>query len=133
MITTGTFYKTLKERNSYSLETSNCIENVVNKLIDINTSLNKPAMLLGKIQSGKTKTFLGIIGLVFDNEYELVVILTKGTKALTSQTIQRLEQEFQIFEDQDNLQIFDIMNLPTNLTPFELSQKIIIVSKKMFT
>jgi hypothetical protein len=39
-------------------------------------------MLLGKIQSGKTKMFLGAIALGFDNGFDVAIILTKGTKAL---------------------------------------------------
>ncbi|WP_218139525.1 hypothetical protein [Thorsellia anophelis] len=38
-------------------------------------------MLLGKIQSDKTKTFMAIMGLVFDNDYDVIVVRTKGTKA----------------------------------------------------
>jgi hypothetical protein len=132
MITNGLFYTTLKSRTvpSYSPELIQCIENTVQKLLDNDTSINKPGMLLGKIQSGKTKTFLGAIGLAFDNGYDVTIILTKGTNALAKQTYQRLEQEFGIFKEQDRIQIFDIMNLPNNLTPYELNQKLIIISKK---
>lgn len=132
MITTGPFYTTLKSvnENSYSSELIHCIESTVQKLLDNDTSVNRPGMLLGKIQSGKTKTFLGAIGLAFDNGYDVTIILTKGTNALAQQTYQRLEQEFGIFRDQDRIQIFDIMNLPNNLTLYELNQKLIIISKK---
>ena len=54
-------------------------------------------MLLGKIQSApkKTRAFIGVIGLAFDEGYDLVVVLTKGErKALTKQTYERLYQEF---------------------------------------
>jgi len=126
----GVFYTGLKTRNNYSREQETCIQNTVQKLIDNDTSINRPGMLLGKIQSGKTKTFLGVIGLAFDNNYDLVIVLTKGTKALTRQTLQRLEQEFQEFNQNDQLQMFDIMALPDNLTGYELNQKMVIVSKK---
>ncbi|MCZ7380457.1 MAG: hypothetical protein O8C64_02605 [Candidatus Methanoperedens sp.] len=132
MITDGPFYTTLKSRNeaSYSPELIQCIEDTVHKLLDNDTSINKPGMLLGKIQSGKTKTFLGAIGLAFDNGYDITIILTKGTNALAKQTYQRLEQEFGVFREEDRIQIFDIMNLPDNLTLYELNQKLIIISKK---
>jgi hypothetical protein len=130
MITNGLFYSTLKNRNSYSSELMRCIENTVLKLIVNDTSVAKPGMLLGKIQSGKTKTFLGIIGLAFDNEYDVAIVLTKGTKALAQQTYQRLQEEYAIFRAEDKIQIFDIMNLPDNLTQYELNQKLILVLKK---
>lgn len=130
MIINGIFYTTLNSINSYSPELIRCIENTVQKLLENDTSVNRPGMLLGKIQSGKTKTFLGVIGLAFDNEYDITIILTKGTNALAQQTYQRLEQEFGIFREQDRIQIFDVMNLPDNLTLYELNQKLIIISKK---
>jgi len=99
MITNGPFYTTLTSINSYSDELIQCIENTVQKLLANDTSVNKPGMLLGKIQSGKTKTFLGVIGLAFDNEYDITIILTKGTNALAKQTYQRLEQEFGRFRE----------------------------------
>ena len=33
-------------------------------------------MMLGKIQSGITKSFIGVISLDFDNGYDLPVVLT---------------------------------------------------------
>lgn len=107
-----------------------CIEQSVERLQSIETSAEKPGMLLGKIQSGKTKTFLAMIALVFDNGYDIAVILTKGTKALTRQTLERVRREFAAFNERDQLQIFDIMTVPQGLTGYELNQKLIFVSKK---
>lgn len=87
-------------------------------------------MLLGKIQSGKTKTFLAIIALCFDNGFDAAIVLTKGTKALTRQTLQRIRGEFAHFQERDILQAFDIMTVPGGLTGYELNQKLIFVSKK---
>ena len=87
-------------------------------------------MLLGKIQSGKTKTFLGAIALAFDNGFDAAIILTKGTRALTRQTLARMHRDFARFRDNDQLQIHDIMNIPDGLTGYELSQKIVIIAKK---
>ncbi|MED5052971.1 hypothetical protein P9850_14270 [Anoxybacillus rupiensis] len=126
----GTFYKGLDKKNGYSNETKVCIENTVKKLLHNDTSLSRPGMLLGKIQSGKTRTFIGITALAFDNGYDVAVILTKGTKALAQQTYERLKMEFEDFKHDDILQIFDIMSLPDNLTNYELEQKIIFVVKK---
>jgi len=37
-------------------------------------------MLLGKIQSGKTRGFLGIIADAFDNQFDIAIVLTKGVQ-----------------------------------------------------
>jgi hypothetical protein len=87
-------------------------------------------MLLGKIQSGKTRTFIGVTALAFDNGYDVAIVLTKGTRALAQQTYQRLQGDFADFKHDDTIQIFDIMLLPDNLIHYELNQKIMIVVKK---
>lgn len=127
----GTFYPAFtKDTTRYSSLDRGCIERTVEKLGAVETSATRPGMLLGKIQSGKTKTFLGVIALAFDNGFDLAIVLTKGTKALTKQTLQRIRKEFAAFHGNDQLQIFDIMSVPEGLTAYELGQKIIIVAKK---
>ena len=44
-----------------------CIQTVVEKLFAVQTSGERPGMLLGKIQSGKTKSFLGAVAPAFHN------------------------------------------------------------------
>jgi len=87
-------------------------------------------MLLGKIQSGKTKTFLAVMALAFDNEFDVAVVLTKGTRALAKQTYERIRSEFRRHDENDLLKVFDIMTMPGHLTGFELSQKLVLVVKK---
>ena len=87
-------------------------------------------MLLGKIQSGKTRTFLGIIALAFENNFDIAVILTKGTKALAKQTLERVREEFAPLTAEDGAQIHDIMTVPSGLTGYELSQKLVFIAKK---
>lgn len=128
--TDGYFYRRLAEKNNYSEDLKKCIKHTVTKLIENDTSVSKPGMLLGKIQSGKTRTFIGVIALAFDNEYDIAIILTKGTKALAQQTFQRLQAEFARFKQDDVIQIYDIMTFPDNLINYELNQKMIIVVKK---
>ncbi|AOM84469.1 Z1 domain-containing protein [Salisediminibacterium beveridgei] len=128
--TKGEFYEFLKDKNNYEQEYLECIENTVNNLMKQQTSANKPGMLLGKIQSGKTRTFLGIMGLAYDNAFDVVIILTKGTKALVKQTIARLNQEFDEMIISDKMRIYDIMTLPSNLSKWELNKKIVFVVKK---
>ncbi|GLO67918.1 hypothetical protein [Oceanobacillus kimchii] len=128
--TTGMFYTYLKEKNTYSNETRHCIEKTLENLLRYGTTLNRPGMLLGKIQSGKTRTFIGLSGLAMDNGFDVIIVLTKGTRALARQTLQRLYLEFAGIEDEDVLQIHDIMSMPENLIEYELQQKQMIVVKK---
>jgi hypothetical protein len=127
----GSFYPQFtQDREWYVDADRTCIQAVVEKVRDTQTTGERPGMLLGKIQSGKTKTFLGAIALAFDNGFDAAIILTKGTKALTRQTIARVRRDFAPFQAQDQLQIHDIMTVPDGLTGYELSQKLIIVAKK---
>jgi len=129
----GKFYKTLTTNRKDDDDLKSCIEETVLKLVRLNTSLKKPGVLLGKIQSGKTRAFIGVIALAFDNGYDIVIVLTKGTKALAEQTIKRLRENpegFGLFEDDNQVQIHDVMSFPDSLPEFVLSQKLILVSKK---
>ena len=131
----NTFFKKLldkreKQGNLDSEELRSCVESVVSKLQSSETSEKKPGILLGKIQSGKTKAFISIIALAFDGGYDFVVVLTKGTRPLSEQTVKRLNSDFGEFVSDKLMQIHDIMTFPKNLTKYELNQKLIIVAKK---
>lgn len=127
----GDFYPSfVKDGVHYSSEDCKCIESVVERLMRSQTSQDHPGMLLGKIQSGKTKTFLAVMALAFDNEFDVAVVLTKGTKALTKQTYERIKREFRVHDENDLLKVFDIMTMPGHLTGFELNQKLVLVVKK---
>jgi len=128
--TTGIFYNKLCEKREDSADLKSCIEKTVTKLLESETDLKKPGILLGKIQSGKTRAFLGVIALSFDNGYDIAIVLTKGTKPLTEQTLKRLNYDFKDFITDKLLQVHDIMSFPGNLTKYELDQKMVIVAKK---
>ncbi|NRT80948.1 Z1 domain-containing protein [Clostridium beijerinckii] len=115
------------KKKEYNDKQSKCIIEAVEKLDEIK---DKPLMMLGKIQSGKTKSFIGVISLAFDNGYDLAVVLTKNSNALAMQTTARMKQEFSEFRDDDLIDIFDIMCIPTDLSRFELDKKLILVVKK---
>ncbi len=128
--TSGIFYKLLNEKRGDSAGLKSCIEKTVTKLLELETDLQRPGILLGKIQSGKTRAFLGVIALAFDNGYDIAIVLTKGTKPLSEQTLKRLNNDFKDFLFEKLLQIHDIMSFPVNLTKYELDQKMVIVAKK---
>ncbi len=104
-----------------------CIENATRKLL---VADGHPVMLLGKVQSGKTRTFLGIIAYCFDNGFDISVILTKGTRALAQQTLKRLQSTFADLDDEDEIRIYDIMQVPANLPARDRRRKILLVVKK---
>lgn len=126
----GPFYKTLITKREDSDALRKCMEDVVENLLNNPTDLNRPGMLLGKIQSGKTKAFIGIIALAFDNAYDMAVILTKGTKALAEQTMKRLRSDFYELMEDDKVQIHDILIFPDYLPKWVLNQKLIVQAKK---
>ncbi|HXE53512.1 MAG TPA: Z1 domain-containing protein, partial [Tepidisphaeraceae bacterium] len=131
----GPIYTTLlkaaeSQKRPYDPEQQKVMRASVEQLMESSTSAARPGMLLGKIQSGKTKTFLGIIALAADNGYDLIIVLTKGTKALTEQTLERLKQSYSDSINDDLLRVFDIMAFPSKLTRDEQKHPIIIVAKK---
>lgn len=81
----------------YSKELQECIEGTIAKLYEPGLPLSeakKPGLLLGKIQSGKTRAFVGCMALAFDNGVDVCIILTKGTNALVDQTVKRMKYDF---------------------------------------
>jgi hypothetical protein len=124
------FYARIAADRQDSGELQDCICRTVDQLVKQGTSTSQPGILLGRIQSGKTRAFLGVIGLAFDQGYDVAIILTKGTVSLAKQTLNRVREDFRPFLDTDAVQVFDIMTLPANLTPYELNQKMVFVVKK---
>lgn len=131
----GDYYKKKCKEMRYSDEMKKCIEDACQYCIEnVNGGPGKkngqPLMLLGKIQSGKTRAFTGLMALAFDNGFDYVFILTKNSKALVEQTYKRMRKEFGRFIEEDKVDVNDIMKLQEDLPPYELDKKIIIIAKK---
>lgn len=128
----GPFYTTYKQANQhFGSETFACAEETVSELLAKSTSSEHPGMLLGKVQSGKTRTFISILALAFDNGFDVAIVLSKNSKALIKQTANRLGEEFSMFIKEGELEIYDIMSAPKNFTRHEMeSNKLIFVAKK---
>lgn len=124
------FYARLRQKRGDDDLVAACVDRVVNQLDAISTSGDRPGMLLGKIQSGKTRGFVGSIARAFDGGFDIAVVLTKGTKTLSAQTAARLNFDFSEFVDYDEFLVLDIMKLPGKLTKSELRRKLVIVAKK---
>ena len=111
------FYARLKSFRGDSDELASCVQRVVNRLDESVTSDDRPGMLLGKIQAGKTRAFVGVIASAFDRGFDIALVLTKGTKTLSAQTVSRLSADFAEFIEEDELMVMDIMKLPGKLHP----------------
>ena len=124
------FYARLAQRRGDDQALRNCVEDVVQQLEANATSDQRPGMLLGRIQSGKTRAFIGVTARAFDRNFDVAVILTKGTKTLAAQTVARLGADFREEIDNDEILVFDIMTPPGRLIRGDLKKKLIIVAKK---
>jgi len=131
MLVKGNFYNTLIESRGDSEDLQGKMEETVQKFLENETDMNKPGMLLGKIQGGKTRAFIGIIALAFDNGYDMAIILTKGTRALARQTQARLKKDFRNFIDDDMIKLYDILNIPDRLPGYIRRQKLVMIVKKV--
>ena len=124
----------------YSAELMECIETTVDKLMEDGPNATVPGLLLGKIQCGKTRAFVGVVGLAFDRGFDDCIVLTKGTNALVTQTVNRLKSDFHDYLGIDNrhkscsVDIYDIMDLKNGLSSAQINGvKNIIVCKKEHT
>ena len=125
----GLFYDQLASNRGDGAEFRAKIEEVVEHLVKEQTSTKRPGILLGKVQSGKTRAFLGVIARAFDKGFDVAIIMTKGTKSLAAQTLSRVKDDFGDFIAADKVEVFDILAVP-ELTPYELTHKLIFVVKK---
>ena len=129
------FYEHLKKERAAagqpeSAEAEIVVREVVQALLSQPTDARRPGMLLGKIQSGKTRSFLGIIMAAFDEGFHVAIVLTKGTRTLAKQTVNRIAKEYSVFRDAEQLAVYDILSIP-NLTEWEIEdQKLVFVAKK---
>jgi|SRR5579872_2269716 len=63
---TSGLYARLRETRKDDDALAACIDRVVKQLEDTSTTGDRPGILLGKIQSGKTRAFVGVIARAFD-------------------------------------------------------------------
>lgn len=122
-------------------EKNRVVHDMADHLLENGPKATQPCLLLGKVQCGKTDTFLSIMGLCFDRGIDIAVVMTKGTNTLTQQTLKRLRSDFGAFKDNGSLDqkaiidIWDILDLSHRggLSDYQLSdpkRKFIIVAKK---
>lgn len=123
------YYDQLAAKRGDDQELMAKVEETVDHLQDADTSVRSPGMLLGKIQSGKTRAFLGVIARAFDRGYNVAIILTKNNVSLTQQTLTRVKDDFGEFIAAEEVLVDDIMALP-DLETYELNKRLILIVKK---
>ncbi len=124
------FYSEMAATRDDASDLQECVRRTTQRLERIATSTERPGMLLGRVQAGKTRAFLGIIASAFDSGITGAIVLTKGTRSLSRQTLNRIKQAFLPFRDRELVRFYDIMAIPQNLVAYERSQRLIIVVKK---
>lgn len=97
-------YDYLCQNIGYSANLQKCIKETYDNLVDPNVDdTSVPGLLLGKIQSGKTRAFVGVMAMAFDNGFDACIVLTKPDDGLVMQTKARMEQDFNHFLDDTNV------------------------------
>jgi hypothetical protein len=126
------FYKYITEKRKDNQELKSVMEAVASDLQKYKTDEIKPGVLLGLIQSGKTRAFLGIMAKCFDENFDVAVVLTKNSVALVEQTMKRLRSEFELPIASKRLYVWDVIKLQNldQLTGYILTNKVIFVVKK---
>lgn len=135
---TTPIYTTLlvESKHKVTPEQCACVEETVDELLSDDENAEDPGLLLGKIQCGKTETFERIIALAFDKGFDIAIVLTKGTEALITQTVSRLQKDFKTFwefnePDDHPIVIEDIMRNRSGFDKGRIDRsKTIIVAKK---
>ncbi|TCD08385.1 hypothetical protein EZ449_13370 [Pedobacter frigidisoli] len=100
------FYSIHSANRKYSKPLQDTVKSTVDRLLTSKTSSENPGVLLGRIQSGKTTAFIGVIAEAFDRGIDVAVVLTKNSELLGTQTTRRIRKEFQEFEEQGHINIY---------------------------
>ena len=117
-------------RRPLALDTEECSASVV-RLLERHQTVQRPGMLLGKVQSGKTRAFVGAIAIAFDSGFDIAVVLTKTSTPLAVQTLRRLQHDLApVITDRRLVLTFDAAARIGALNGWEQSRKLIFVAKK---
>lgn len=94
-----TIYQHLCQKVGYSPALQKCIKDTVDQLLDKTISNgDEPGLLLGKIQCGKTRAFVGCMAMAFDRGIDVCIVMTKSDNGLVEQTKSRMEYEFRDYD-----------------------------------
>lgn len=118
---------TTTRRDSQSL-----IETMLNtaNALEKSVSTTEPVALLGQIQAGKTRAFIGVIAKCFDLGFESILVMTQSNKALAQQTELRIRNAFNTHIGRE-LGVYNIIQNPKALSAWNANQqKNIVIAKK---
>jgi hypothetical protein len=128
-------YDELKVKRGDDSELQKCVYDTVEALFSQTKEENgmyKPVCLLGKIQSGKTRAFIGVMAKAFDDGIHTIIVLTKNSKILGVQTTKRIANELNALESGKSISVDYITEIDQEvlLGQAQLQQKRIIVGIK---
>lgn len=125
-------FEEIKKRSKppFSFEDTESMNETVKGFLNQTTDAKRPGMLFGHIQSGKTRNYIGVIAKALDEGFDYIVILTKGTKMLEKQTAKRINKAFEVFDEIDDVAVYNLAEADRDFTKYELDQKLIFVVKK---
>ena len=138
MITNGKYYSELtggeNGNDKYSVKLKKSIEEAGQLCLDnINQVAFLPIMLVGNIQSGKTRAFIGLMSLCFDNDFDVTIILTKCSTALVKQTVSCMMFEFGVFKSGNatvgDVVAQDILDMDFRSCEDDIAQKELVAKK----
>ena len=125
------YFEYITEKRKDSNELKQLMLATATDLLNHKTDEMKPGMLLGLIQSGKTRAFTGVMAKCFDNGFDVAIVFTKNSIALVTQTINRLKTEFEKPIESNKLFVWDIVKVEGGtLTGYILGNKQVFVVKK---
>src|ERR1051325_9523919 len=119
-----------RARKPLAPDTEECSASVVRLLEQHQAAAQRPGMLLGKVQSGKTRAFVGALAIAFDSGFDVLVKTSAMSKPLVAQTIRRLRHDLGPALDEHRVLIFDAAARPAQLNEWQQQRKLIFVSKK---
>jgi hypothetical protein len=131
----SSIYDELKNKRGDDAALQKCVNDTVNALfsqIKEEDGMYKPICLLGKIQSGKTRAFIGVMAKAFDDGIHTIIVLTKNSKILGVQTTKRIANELNALESGKSISVDYITEIDQEvlLGLAQLEQKRIIVGIK---
>jgi hypothetical protein len=131
----SSIYEELKNKRGDDADLQKCISETVDALFSQTKEENgmyKPVCLLGKIQSGKTRGFIGVMAKAFDDGIHTIIVLTKNSKILGVQTTKRIANELNTLKSGKSISVDYITEIDQDVTlgQAQLQQKRIIVGIK---
>ncbi len=131
----SSIYDELKNKRGDDAALQKCVNDTIEALFSQTKEEDgtyKPVCLLGKIQSGKTRAFIGVMAKAFDDGIHTIIVLTKNSKILGVQTTKRIANELNSLESGKSISVDYITEIDQEvlLGQAQLQQKRIIVGIK---